>query len=83
MYSGQMKQALQIAGVKHKSKQCVQLKNPSQEKKKGKKKRHDSLEKLLLPCVFLIFCYAQRKLIVNQLGSHNALGSGEGVNEED
>lgn len=41
------------------------------------------MEKLLLLSVFLIFCYAQRKLIVNQLGSHNALGSREGVNEED
>lgn len=41
------------------------------------------MEKLLLLSVFLIFCYAQRKLIVKQLGSHNALGSREGVNEED
>lgn len=32
---------------------------------------------------FLIFCYAQSKLIVNQLGPHGMFDSREGVNEED
>lgn len=32
---------------------------------------------------FLIFCYAQSTLIVNQLGPHGMFDSRESVNEED